>query len=47
MHGGGQIQHLGGVQISGVGHGSGVVTIVPVFDDRVEEVSEHLEGTAS
>lgn len=40
-------KHLGGIQVSGVCHGSGVVAVVPVFDDRVKEVSKHLEGTAN
>lgn len=35
-------EHLGGIQVSGVRHGSGVVAVVPVFDDRVKEFSEHL-----
>lgn len=39
-------KHLGGIQVSGVCHGSGVVAVVPVFDDGVKELSKHLEGTA-
>lgn len=38
-------QHLGGIQVGGMCHGSGVVAVVPVFDDGVEEFSKHLEGT--
>lgn len=37
---------LGGVQVGGVRHGSGVVAVVPVFDDWVKEVCEHLSGAA-
>lgn len=40
-------EDLGGIQVSGVYHGSGVVAVVPVFDDRVEEVSKHLQGTGN
>lgn len=40
-------KHLRRIQVSGVCHGSGVVAVVPVFDDRVKEVSEHLEGTVN
>lgn len=36
--------HLGGVQISGVFHGSGVVAVVPVDDHRIKQVGEHLWG---
>ena len=38
-------KHLGGVQVSGVSHGGGVVAVVPVFDDGVKEFREHLGGT--
>lgn len=38
-------EHLGSIQVSGVFHGSGVVAVVPVFDDRVKEFSKYLEGT--
>lgn len=38
-------KHLGGIQVSGVCHGSGVVAVVSVFDDGVKELSKHLEGT--
>lgn len=37
--------HLGGIQVSGVRHGSGVVAVVPVFDDGVKEFSKNLRGT--
>lgn len=37
---------LGGVQVGGVRHGSGVVAVVPVLDDWVKEVGEHLRGAA-
>lgn len=37
---------LGGVQIGGVRHGSGVIAIVPVLDDGVKEVGEHLRAAA-
>lgn len=39
-------EDLGGVQVGGVRHGSGVVAVVPVLDDRVKEVGEHLRGAA-
>lgn len=39
-------EDLGGVQVGGVRHGFGVVAVVPVLDDRVKEVGEHLRGTA-
>ncbi len=38
-------KHLGRIQVSGVYHGSGVVAVVPVFDDGVKELSIHLKGT--
>lgn len=38
------VGHLGRVQVGGVGHGFGVVAVVPVFDDGVEEFSKHLQG---
>lgn len=39
-------EHLGGIQVSRVCHGSGVIAVVPVFDDGVKEVGKHLEGTS-
>ena len=36
-------RHLGRVQVGGVRHGSGVVTVVSVFDDGVEELGEYLQ----
>lgn len=34
---------LGGIQVSGMCHGSGVIAVVPVFDDRVKEFSKYLQ----
>lgn len=36
-------KHLGGVQVGGVSHGSGVVAVVPVFDNWVQEFSKDLQ----
>lgn len=40
-------EDLGGVQVGGVRHGFGVVAVVPVLDDWVKEVGEHLRGAAN
>ena len=33
---------LGGVQVSGVLHGFGIVAIVSILDDWIKQFSEHL-----
>lgn len=38
-----QCKYLTGIQVSGVPHGTGVVAIVPLFDNRVQKVCEYLK----
>lgn len=38
-------RYLAGIQVGGVLHGAGVVAIVPLLDDRVQQVCKYLEQT--
>lgn len=40
-----QLAHLGGIQVCDVLHGAGVVSVVPLLNHGVEQVSKHLEAS--
>lgn len=35
--------HFAGVQVGGVFHAAGIVTIVPLFDDWIHQLCKHLK----
>lgn len=37
--------HLAGIQVGGVGHGVGIVAVVPLYDDWIQQVCKHLKHT--
>lgn len=37
--------YLAGIQVSGVLHSERIITIVPLFNDRVQEVCKYLKET--
>ena len=37
--------HLVGIQVCDVLHGAGVVSVVPLLNHRVKQVSKHLEAS--
>lgn len=42
-----QLLHLCGIQVCDVLHGAGVVSIVPLLDHGVKQVSKHLEASGT
>lgn len=41
------LAHLGGIQVCDVLHGAGIVSVVPLQNHRVKQVSKHLEGNGT
>lgn len=42
-----QLLHLCGIQVCAVLHGAGVVSIVPLLNHGVKQVSKHLEASGT
>lgn len=40
-----RLTHLGGIQVCDVLHGAGVVSVVPLLNHWVKQVSKHLEAS--